>query len=374
MQKTPGTIRLMEILKISAGNAPAIQSDQKTQAAVQRAAEVLREGGLVIYPTETVYGIGADATNPAAVKKLLAYKSRREGKPLSIAVTDQAMAEQFVGLTDQAKKLYERFLPGPYTIVSKGLGKTAPGVESEFGTLGIRIPAYTLVLEIVTALGQPVTATSANASGEKRPYTIQDVFDRLSEKQKGLIDLVLDAGELPKNEPSVVIDTTLSTPLTVRGAWQEGGEVFKTHSQEETKALAGKLLLKHWEQVKEKGLLIALNGELGTGKTVFTAGIAQFLKITEPIASPTYTYMNEYAFERHGVKGVLHHLDLWKVDSPEMFDRLNVDQLLQPNSVVVAEWWQQAAEFWPKDQVPSLTISLEEIGECSRTITVKETT
>jgi L-threonylcarbamoyladenylate synthase len=363
MQKTPGTIRWMEILKIS---------KDVNLTAVERAAEVLRAGGLVIYPTETVYGVGVDATNSAAVQKLLAYKSRREGKPLSVAVVDQAMAEQFVELTDQAKKLYERFLPGPYTIVSKGRGIVSPGVESEFGTLGVRIPAYSLILKMVAALGRPVTATSANASGEKRPYTIQDVFDGLSEKQKNLIDLVLDAGELPKNEPSVVIDTTLSTPLTVRGTWQEGGEVFETNSQEETKALAGKLILKYWEQVKEKGLLIALNGELGTVKTVFTAGIAQFLKIIEPIASPTYTYMNEYMFERHGVRGTLHHLDLWKIDSKEMFERLKADQLLQPNAVLVAEWWQQAAAFWPKNQQPDLTISLEETGKSSRSITVQE--
>lgn len=353
----------MEILKI--------ESDVR-QATVQRAEEVLRSGGLVLYPIETVYGVGVDATNPTAVEKLLAYKSRREGKPLSIAVTDRVMAEKYVELSDQAQKLYERFLPGPYTIVSKGRGGLAAGVESEFGTLGVRIPAHPLALKIVAALGKPMTATSANASGKKRPYSVQDVFDGLSEKQKALIDLVLDAGELPKNEPSVVIDTTLSTPLTVRGTWQESGEKFKTHSVQETQALAGKLILKHWERVKEKGLLVALQGKLGTGKTAFTAGIAQFLKITNPIASPTYTYMNEYAYDRYGAKGVLHHLDVWRVDSQGMFERLETNQLLQPGNVVVTEWWQQVAKWWRADQQPDLIISFDEIEQDVRRIVVKE--
>lgn len=342
------------------------------ESVVKQAIAVLRAGGLVIYPTETVYGIGVDATNPTAVKKLLAYKARREGKPLSIAVTNQAMAEQYVELTDQAKQLYTRFLPGPYTIVSAGKHVVAPGVESEFGTLGVRVPDYPLVLELVKQLGAPITATSANASDEKRPYSTSDIFDRLSTKQKALIDLVIDAGVLPKNKPSTVIDTTLSTPLVVRGDRAQGAQIFETHSQAETQALAGKLILKYWNQVKKSGLLIGLSGELGAGKTVFAGGIAQFLQIAEPIASPTYTYMNEYAYNRHGVVGKFHHLDLWKIDSPAAFERLGAPRLLQPNTVVVVEWWQQAAGYWPKDQLPTLLIELTETSQDARKISVTE--
>ena len=196
----------MQVLKVK-----ALSSEKIIKTAVQ----VLRRGGLIIYPTETVYGVGVDATNAAAVKKLLEYKSRREGKPLSIAVTDRTMAEQYVELNDQAKKLYKRFLPGPYTIVSKGLGKLALGIESEFGTLGVRIPAFPLVLKLVETLGRPITATSANASGEKRPYMIDDIFDRLSAKQKSLIDLVIDAGPC-SIEMTTVIDLTAAEPVLVR--------------------------------------------------------------------------------------------------------------------------------------------------------------
>lgn len=343
----------MKILKISENNQQEI---------IEKACKVLQAGGLVVYPTETVYGVGVDATNPQAVEKLLAYKSRREGKPLSVAVVNQKMAEQYVELTDQAKKFYQRFLPGPYTIVSKGKNEVAPFVESEFGTLGIRIPDYPLITSLVKKFNKPVTATSANASGKKRPYKIQDIFNNISDKQKGLIDLIIDAGTLPPNEPSIVIDTTLSTPLEVRGNLsEENSKLFLTKSEKETKSLAGKLILKYWNEIKNKGIVIGLNGKLGTGKTIFTQGIAEFLQIKEPLSSPTYTYMNQYDFTRHQTNGVLHHLDVWKVDSKENFELLDVENLIKPNTIVVVEWWQQIENYWPKDIPVTFQASIIEV-------------
>jgi L-threonylcarbamoyladenylate synthase len=129
---------------------------------VNEAVNTLKDGGLVVYPTETVYGIGVDATNPEAVRNLTEYKNRPFGKPYSIAVTDQKMAEEYVELNSTGKNLYQEFLPGPLTVISKGKHKVAPGVESEEGTLGIRIPDYKLVFDIITKFGKPITSTSAN--------------------------------------------------------------------------------------------------------------------------------------------------------------------------------------------------------------------
>lgn len=336
---------LMQILEITSN------STADTRAAViSQAVTVLKAGGLIIFPTETTYGAGVDATNPDAVAKLLAYKARREGKPLSIAVTTIDMAEKYVELNDSARKVYQRFLPGPVTVVSKGLGVVAPGVESEFGTLGVRIPDYELVLEIVAALGRPMTATSANASGEKRPYTTEDIFSGLSERQKGLIDLVLDTGELPHRPPSTVIDTTLSTPVTFRQGEIEVTSVepqytLSSTSESETKAIAGRLLLKHWSEIKDRGLVIGLNGSLGTGKTIFAKGAAEFLQIKESISSPTYTYIEEYTYDRHGAKGMFYHLDVWKVGSQSEFERLDIKRLLMSGSVVIIEWYSQVQKW-----------------------------
>ena len=119
-----------------------MQIIKNSKGAVDAAVKVLDEGGLIIYPTETLYGIGADATNPEAIKKLTEYKDSPFGKPYSVAVTDQKMAEEYVELNNTAKNLYKEFLPGPLTVISKGKHKVAKGVESEEGTLGIRIPSY----------------------------------------------------------------------------------------------------------------------------------------------------------------------------------------------------------------------------------------
>lgn len=336
-----------------------IQLDQTNQsAAIKAAVKTLAQGGLVIYPTETVYGIGADATNQEAVDKLLAYKSRREGKPLSIAVTDLKMASQYVELNDQAKQIYQKFLPGPVTVVSKAKNNTAKGVASEFNTLGIRIPDHPLILKIVEQFGKPITSTSANASGKKRPYQISDILDNLSQTQKDKLDLILDAGTLPPQEPSTVIDTTTSTPLTVRGKSTQADLELISHSSEETKQIAGKIMLKNWNQLKENGLIIGLNGRLGAGKTIFSKGVAEFLQIKEVITSPTYTYIKEYPFSRHQTQGIFYHLDMWRLDTKQELETFELKKLIKPNSVLAIEWWSQVAAFFPKTQAKIITINL----------------
>jgi tRNA threonylcarbamoyladenosine biosynthesis protein TsaE len=206
----------------------------------------------------------------------------------------------------------------------------------------------------VRALGKPMTATSANGSGEKRPYSVADIMGGLSEKQKNLIDLVLDVGELPHRPPSTVIDTTLSTPVTFRQgdvvvtATEQNDaamERYITESVRETQDLAGKLMLKHWDAIKQTGLIVGLDGSLGMGKTIFTKGIATFLHITDTITSPTYTYQEEYPFERHGVRGMLYHLDAWKVDAAAQWQRLGVTKHVGAGHVIVIEWWDQVAAF-----------------------------
>ena len=342
--------------------------------ATAQAVETLRAGGLVIFPTETVYGAGVDATNPQAVDKLLKFKSRREGKPLSIAVTDLAMAEQYVEVNESAKQLYARFLPGPMTVVSTGRHLVAPGVESEYGSLGVRIPDYPLVLDMVRALGKPITATSANGSGQKRPYTIADVESGLSGAQLALVDLILDAGTLPTRPPSTVVDTTLSAPVVFRqgdiavptvSATSNGERtILQSRSADETRDIAQRLMLKYWEKLKSGGVLISLHGSLGAGKTTFTQGIGKFLQLSEPITSPTYSYVESYDFTRHGVSGKLNHLDLWKVSSPDEFARLGLDELIGPHTLTVLEWASTlpglADEIAKKHQLVHLVITLTE--------------
>jgi L-threonylcarbamoyladenylate synthase len=311
--------------------------------AAAAAITTLKKGGLVIYPTETLYGIGADATNPEAVQKLTEYKDRPFGKPYSVAVTSQKMAAKYADLNDGAKNLYKEFLPGPLTVISKGKHRLARGVESEDGTLGVRIPDYKLVIDIVKKLGRPITATSANASYKKRPYKISDIMDNLSNKQKGLIDLIIDAGTLARNEPSTVIDTTLDNPVTLRQGeikLTDKNEVL-TRSVENTENLAKEIWQKYQKHQGKRAIIFALRGEMGAGKTIFTKGLARAMGITELVTSPTYALENEY---KTG-KEKLYHIDAWRLEKSDELKALGFENLIKNKSVVSIEWAERVADI-----------------------------
>ncbi len=306
--------------------------------------DILRRGGLVIYPTETLYGIGVDTTNPEAVKKLTEYKNRPFGKPYSIAVTDKKMAEEYVELNETAKNLYDKFLPGPLTIISKGKHKVAPGVESEDGTLGIRIPAYPKVLELVKKFGKPVTSTSANASYKKRPYKVADILENISDKQKALIDLIIDVGELPKNDPSTVVDTTLDDPVTLRQGeikFSDRNEIL-SKSEEVTQNLAKEIWQKYESHRGKRAIIFALQGEMGAGKTQFTKGLAKAMGITELVTSPTYAIENRYSIPE--TRYSLHHFDAWRLEKSDELRVLGFEGLIKKKSVVAIEWAERVAD------------------------------
>jgi len=321
-------------------------SETSLEEVIKTAVETLQAGGLIVFPTETMYGIGADATNQEAINKLLLYKTRREGKPLSIAVNSKEMAEQYVEVNKVAENLYTNFLPGPLTVVSKSKGKVAKGVESEIGTLGVRIPDYKLVLDIISTLGKPITATSANASYKKRPYIVQDILNNISDKQKDLIDLILDAGELPKREPSTVVDTTLNEEIVVRQGNIKLTPVLEkvTNSPEETQELGIQILKKYQHYFGYKSVIFAMQGELGAGKTEMTKGIAKVLGITDSVNSPTFIIEKEYDIQTvpesylSEKKPKLYHIDTWRVfDSSELEDLGFLKQVADGN-VFVVEW------------------------------------
>lgn len=309
---------------------------------INAAVGTLKRGGLIVYPTETLYGIGADATNPEAVKKLTEYKDRPLGKPYSIAVADQKMAEEYVELNGTAKNLYKEFLPGPLTVISKGKHKVAAGVESEDGNLGIRIPDYKLVNDIVKKFGKPITATSANASYKKRPYKISDILENISDKQKSLIDLIIDAGELPESDPSTVVDTTLDDPVTLRQ-----GEIIFTNknemlsrSEENTQNLAKEIWQKYEKHQGKRAIVFALQGEMGAGKTIFTKGLARAMGITELVTSPTFALENEYKTGQE----VLYHFDAWRLEKSDELASLGFDDLIKNKSVVSIEWAERVSD------------------------------
>ena len=217
------------------------------------------------------------------------------------------------------------------------------GVESEDGTLGIRIPDYKLVIEIVKKFGKPITSTSANASYKKRPYKISDILENISAKQKKLVDLIIDAGTLPHNEPSTVIDTTLDNPVTLRQGkikLTDKNEVL-TRSEENTENLAKEIWQKYEMHIGKRAIIFALQGKMGTGKTIFTKGLARAMGISELVTSPTFALENEYETG----KKKLFHFDAWRLDKSTELRALGFENLIKNRSVVSIEWAERVADI-----------------------------
>jgi len=181
------------------------------QEAVARAADVLRSGGVVLYPTDTLYGLGADAFSDAAVAKVYEIKKRDEGKPMHCVVADIAAAGNYAEINERARLLAEKFLPGALTLVLPKKPDITAGIAHNIETIGFRVPDNEFCLLLARSFGAPYTTTSANLSSAPQGRRLHDIYAQLGANIR-LIDLVIDAGELPMRLPSTVVD--VSAPET----------------------------------------------------------------------------------------------------------------------------------------------------------------
>jgi L-threonylcarbamoyladenylate synthase len=321
-----------------------IDTKKNKDIAIKKAVKVLQNGGLIVYPTETCYGLGGDATNPEALKKLMQYKKLRGSKPISIAVANRKMAEEYVDINEMADNLYENYLPGPITVISMSKGKLVPPVVSIQNSVGVRYPDYLFTLEMLEQFGKPITATSANVSYKSPPYDIQQLIKDLPKKSSELIDLFLDAGTLPKNQPSTVLDTTLNQLSVLRQGRVEFEDALvknkkieevKTKTTEETISLGEKFAKEYL--TGPQPVVVALSGELGAGKTQFAKGVGKALGVEEVVNSPTYTIINEYNYTEENKERVLAHMDTWKLQEDEL-EHSGLTQNLEEGNIVLIEW------------------------------------
>ncbi len=314
---------------------------------INRAAEIIKKGGLVVFPSDTVYILAVDPTNKIAVKKLLAFKNRWTGKAISIAVADKKMALDYVKLSKNEEKLYANLLPGPFTIVSKGRGKVALGIEAENGTLGIRIPDNKYIKKLVETLQGPVTATSANLAGRKSNYSVKSFLNQLSLVKKEMIDLVVDGGKLPKNKPSTVIEAGGGEIKVLRrGELMVGkGEILISNSEKETEKIGEFIVKKIINKNSDKPIVLGLSGDLGCGKTVFCRGIGKYLGVKEKITSPTFFINNEYqispnpSLTRWGQKAIKFlHFDLYRIENEYELEEIKFLEQFKPGVIACIEW------------------------------------
>ncbi|MDE3058186.1 MAG: threonylcarbamoyl-AMP synthase [Bacteroidota bacterium] len=192
------------LLKVSSSNYASVLAE---------ASRAVRERKVVIYPTDTIYGIGGDAAKADVVEKIYSLKERDRGKPLLVLMNSVGMVNNFVEeIPPVAKRLVEKYWPGAVTFVFKANKNLPRGLTGETGTIGIRIPHHLFCVDLIAAAGVPMISTSANLSGTAGGEKIKDVIEEFN----GKVDVIVDGGDAASSLPSTVVDVTGNQPRIVR--------------------------------------------------------------------------------------------------------------------------------------------------------------
>lgn len=340
------------------------------------AKNLLKKGGVVVVPSDTVYGIAVDPTNEAAVGKLIKFKERPPGKAISVFCGTIERVKKYVRVSQGQEKLINRLLPGPYTLVLPSRHKVSSLIEAENGTLGVRVPDYNFTNSLVNAYGTPLTATSANRANQSPHYSIKALLHSLSEEKKQLIDLIIDAGKLPVRKPSTVIDCTVDSIRVLR----EGDfnahfstsltKVYHSDSEEDTKRVALALIKSLYKETATKPLIIFLIGNLGAGKTVFTKAMAAFLGVTS-IVSPTFVIYYEYEATKKPVTHFI-HADLYRLQETAEFTHLGLEEYIRPGHILCIEWAEKSSPIMESlmQKATCVQVKIDYSGPTARNITI----
>lgn len=191
----------------------SVNKDKPEKEKIRKAAEIIKAGGLVAFPTETVYGLGGNALDAEVAKKIYAAKGRPQDNPLIVHIYSAAQLEKLVKeVLPKARLLMEKFWPGPLTIIFYKKDIVPYSTTGGLDTVAIRMPAHPVALELIKESGVPIAAPSANISGKPSPTCAQDVAEDLS----GKIDMILDGGPTEVGVESTVLDISEEIPIILR--------------------------------------------------------------------------------------------------------------------------------------------------------------
>jgi L-threonylcarbamoyladenylate synthase len=190
-----------------------VSGDRPDPGAVARAAAILKGGGIVAFPTETVYGLGADAFNSSAIQRIFEAKGRPSDNPLIVHIAELSFLDSLAGsFPDVGHVLAKTFWPGPLTLVVQKTSQVPGIVTAGLDTVAVRMPNHQVALSLLRQFGRGIVAPSANVSGRPSPTTAQHVIDDLG----GRIDIVLDSGPTLIGVESTVLDITVAPPIILR--------------------------------------------------------------------------------------------------------------------------------------------------------------
>jgi len=190
---------------------------------IAEAARIIRNGGVVVFPTRSLYGLGADAFNAKAVNRIFHIKQRPVNKPILVLIKDKDELERFASLVPPAATaIMERIWPGRVSIVFQAKEGLSTNLTAGTKKIGIRLPGHNIAYTLVKAAGGPITGTSANLSGSAGCFQIND----LDEKIVDSVDLILDAGPLKGGAGSTIVDVTGDAPLILRQGELPAKDIF----------------------------------------------------------------------------------------------------------------------------------------------------
>jgi L-threonylcarbamoyladenylate synthase len=213
--KTKNSVSTNKIRRVDPANPDA--------AIIREAAAVIRAGGIVTYPTRSLYGIGADAFNAAAIRRIFEIKQRPVEKPILVLIESMEKLSRLVtGIPPAAEKLIHRFWPGRVTLVFTVTPELPKDLTAWSGKIAIRLPDHPVALALAAEVGGPITGTSANLSGEEGFTVSPPPGSRIAET----VDLLLDAGALRGGPGSTVVDVTTDPPMVLREGCVPADEIF----------------------------------------------------------------------------------------------------------------------------------------------------
>ena len=188
-----------------------MKTAKATRAAIQSAARLVKNGGVIVYPTDTVYGVGCDPFNEDSVKRLFKIKGERT-KPFPILAHGIEDVEKIAHITDEALKLAKKFWPGPLTMVLQKKPSLPNIVTAHLNSVAVRVPNHDIALELIRQSGGLLIGTSANKTGKKPPQTALEAARQIGEE----VDLILDGGMAPIGASSAIVDLTGDRPKILR--------------------------------------------------------------------------------------------------------------------------------------------------------------
>lgn len=284
-----------------------VSMDKLTDEIITQAAETLKNGGLVAFPTETVYGLGADGLNPKAVKSIFEAKGRPADNPLILHISDQKQLQKIVkNVNKTAKTLMEKFWPGPLTIVMDKTDSVPKETSGGLDTVAVRFPAHPLARKLIEKAGVPVAAPSANTSGRPSPTRAEHVLEDMN----GKIPWILDGGSCDIGVESTVVDVTNETPIILRPGkitFEQISEIFPETSYD-----------KH---------LTAQNGEVFAPKSPGMKYKHYAPKGELVILSGTLSQIQKHIDENSSVKSAILTFDQYKISHDNVYSLGNIENL-----------------------------------------------